>query len=536
MNRTRNLWICGALALVLPVASWAEGSSPPEEGESVSAESGWSVHGSYWVHGSHTSDFPLSEDGALWRGRTWPSGIRDGVSVRLDHRLRVEAEARFSKGLRLVGSADVAGPLGGDTTDIGRDYLLVRRDRVRLYERATVREAFLEWRSRAGVLRLGQMTSSWGLGLVANDGADREEAFHDPLLGDLVERMVFVTRPIAAFSDSLFARHFHVGLGGDLVYRDDLASLLERDLAGQGVAFLFYDGPVVQGGDDLFAGVYAAYRYQRDPDRDVLKALVLDATFRHTWTLDSRGTYLRVEGEGVYVFGSLRFADGGGPPRAPNGADIRQWGAVLRGEIHIPDAGLRPGVEAGLASGDADPTDAVGRAFQFDPDYRVGMILFEEVLGRMSALAPERVSDPDLLYQAPSGYEKAATNGAITNAVYLYPRVRYWPHPDIEVRLAFLWARGLAPVGGAYNTAGHGGYPLGYRVDPRVWSGGKWTERDLGMEVDVGIAYTIRFGAEERLRLGVQGGWCRPGAAFRDAEGGRMPSISKVRVLADLHW
>ncbi len=534
-RRRRFLW--GAFAVF--VAGTARAAEPArEDGSSPAvAENGSAVvRGTYWIHGTYTSDFPLSEDGALWRGRTWPDGIRDGLDVALDHRLRVEAEARLSRAIRLVGSADLAGSLGGDTTDIGKDFLLVRRDRSRFYDRSTVREAYLEWTSSVGVLRVGQMTSSWGLGLVANDGADREGAFHDPLLGDLVERVLFVTRPLQAFSDSHLARHVHLGLGGDLVYRDDLASLIQGDLAAEGVALAFYDGPVVRGGDPLFAGVYAAYRFQRADDGDRLKVVALDAAFRQVVTLDSRGTVLTVEGEGVFAFGSLRFSDGGGPPRAKNGADIRQWGAVLRAEVHVPDAGLRPGLEAGVASGDADPTDDVGRAFRFDPDYQVGMILFQEVLGRMSALDPERVSAPDLLYKAPSGYKMAATNGAVTNAVYLYPRVRYWPFPEVEAQLAFLWARGLAPVGGAYHAAGHGGYPLGYRVDPRSWTRGKWTERDLGMEVDAGIAYTVRFGGRERLRLGVQGGWCRPGAAFRDANGDRLPSIFKARVMADLSW
>lgn len=535
----RGSFVCAVMSVLVAGAARAEepAPEPPDRpGPAAAKEAGVTVRGTYWIHGAYTSDFPLSEDGALWRGRTWPDGIRDGLEVRLDHRLRIEAEARPSRALRLVGSADIAGALGGDTTDIGKDTLLVRRDRVRFYDRSTVREAYLEWTSSAGVLRVGQMTSSWGLGLVANDGADREDAFHDALLGDLVERVLFVTRPIQAFSDSGFARHFHVGIGGDLVYRDDHASLVEGDLAAEGVALVFYDGPVVRGGDDLFAGVYAAYRHQRDDNGDRLKALAVDAAFRHVATLDSRGTFLRVEGEGAFVLGSLRFADRGGPPRAKDGADIRQWGAVLRAEVYVPDAGLQPGIEAGVASGDADPLDDVGRAFHFDPDYQVGMILFQEVLGRMSALQPERVSDPDLLYKAPSGYKQAATNGSVTNAVYVVPRVRYWPLPDLEVRLAFLWARGLAPVSGAYNAAGHGGYPLGYRVDPRRWTLGKWVERDLGMEVDGGIAYTVRFAGRERLRLGVQGGWCRAGAAFRDASGDRLPSIVKVRVLADLAW
>lgn len=492
--------------------------------------------GAYWIHTAYTSDFPLAEDDAVWLGQVWPDGIRDGLKLIAEHRLRLRVEEKISGSLKLVASGDIAGTVAGDTTFIGKDYLLVPRDDVRFYNRSTLREAYLEWLSPIGLFRVGQMTSAWGLGIVANDGADVEGAFHHPLLGDLVERVLFVTRPAQPFSESLFAQHFHLGFGGDLVYRDDMASLLDGDIAAEGIALLFFDGPVVKGGDDLFAGIYAAYRYQSMEDKDKLRVLVLDGAFRHKMILDSRGSYLQIEGEGVYVYGSLSFHDRAGPPRAPDGVDIRQWGAVLRGKGYIPDAGLELGVETGVASGDNDQLDSVARAFRFDPDYQVGMILFQEVLGRMSALQPERVSDPHLLFKPPSGYKTAATNGSITNAVYVNPKVRYWPHPNVEMLLGFLWARALAPVAGPYNTAGHGGYPLGYRVNPLKWKGGEWKERDLGIEVDGGLAYAFRSRGGEVLRLGAQGGWFRPGTAFNDAEGRRMNSVYKFRILVDLTW
>ena len=536
-------WTSAALAEDSPAGNSTSPQAPPAEEASPSLEPSsrspdepaFTIHGTYFIHGSYTTDFPLTEDAAVFRGRTWPDGVHDGLDVLLDHRLRVSAEGRLSSRLKVVGMADLAGFLGGDTTDIGRDYLLVPRDRTRFYDRSTIRELYLEWTSAAGVLRIGQMASQFGLGLVANSGADPDGAFHDPYLGDLVLRGLFATRPLELFSSSHVARHLYLAVGGDLVYRDDQASLWKGDLAAEGVASVFFDGPAVRGGDDLFAGVYVAYRHQRWDNRDRLRALVLDAAFRHRITLDRRGTWFGLHAEGAFVLGRVQFEDRGGPPRAPDGADLREWGGVLRAELDVPDAGLRPGLEAGVASGDADPTDAVARAFQFDPSYQVGMILFEEVLGRISALAPERVSDPDLLYKAPSGYKLGATNGSITNAVYLYPTIRYWPLPPLELRVAFLWARALAPVAGPYNTAGNGGYPLGYRVDPRQWVGA-WNEKDLGMEVDGAVSYTFGLRGSEQIRLGLQGGWCRPGAAFRDAAGRRLPSVYKTRVLVDISW
>src|SRR5690606_2329077 len=42
-------------------------------------------------------------------------------------------------------------------------------------------------------------------------------------------------------------------------------------------------------------------------------------------------------------------------------------------------------LEWGWASGDADPNDGVTRRFRMDPNYNVGLILFDEVLAWKSA-------------------------------------------------------------------------------------------------------------------------------------------------------
>lgn len=516
------------LVLLVFGAKVAEGSQG-SEGEAN--KEGLTFSGSYFVHGAYTSSFPLSEKGATLRGRYYEEGIEDGMEVDLHHRLRVRADLGLSKAFKIVGEGDFAGRLGGDTTPIGRDFLLLRRDKVRFYDRSTLRQLYLEWRSSAGQLRLGQMTSSWGLGILANDGSEREALFEDCLLGDLVERIFFVTRP---FGSSLFGQNLYLAVGGDLVFRDENASLLEGDKALEAIGSLFYSGPVVKGGDRVFLGIYSAYRYERFANEDVLTALALDGAFRQEFTLDSRGSTLQIEAEGVFILGSLRFGDKAGPERAREGVKLRQYGAVLRGEAFVPDAGLRVGVEAGIASGDKDPSDDVSRAFRFDPDYHVGMILFQEVLGRMSAVAVERVADPALLYKAPSGYKTAATNGAVTNAVYIFPTVRYFPFEDLELRASFLWARGVAPVGSIYNSAAYGGYLMGYRVDATKWSGGAWEEKDLGIEVDGGFFYTVRLSGKERLRIGALAGIFRPGSAFNDEASARMARVYKGRLLADI--
>ncbi|NOZ01422.1 MAG: hypothetical protein GXP54_05975 [Deltaproteobacteria bacterium] len=473
-------------------------------------------HGSYWLHWNQTSAFDLDEN-----------GFRDGLNMYLDHRLRVEPEFKIIDDLSIVISVDLAGQLAGDTTQTGKDVLIRPRTENKFYERSTVRKLYLDWKTPIGVLRVGQMTSEWGLGLVANGGDDEEGAFHDPLQSDIVDRVIFATRPVPGF---------YIAVGGDVVFSDDNADILDGDLAFEGILSLFYKDTVVKDLYDLFAGVYAAYRNQTYDNDDKLWAVAIDAYMKHDVIIDEHGSKLSLAAEGVYILGRLDFNSRSGPPRARDGADLRQYGMVLRAEVDAPKWGLLPSLEFGLASGDKDSLDDVARGLKFDPNYQVGMILFQEVLGRMSAHAPDRVSDPSLVYQPPEGYKLAATNGSITNALYLYPRFRYRPAKGLEIQAAFLWAQAMEAVSSPYNAAGHGGYPLGYRVDPVKWGNRKWNGKALGIEVDAAISYRFPVHDLIDMRLGIQGAWARPGAAFDDTDGNSLGNLYKLRATADIIW
>ena len=98
------------------------------------------------------------------------------------------------------------------------------------------RELYLEWTLRYGQLRLGQMSFTWGQGLLANDGNNMDRfgdmKFGNDGDGSIQERILFGTKPLARRGgpgkDVIFA------LGADLIFRDPNANLVEGDLAGQG--------------------------------------------------------------------------------------------------------------------------------------------------------------------------------------------------------------------------------------------------------------------------------------------------------------
>ncbi len=473
------------------------------------------VDGYWWVHFNHVSSFPLDEKGG-----------KDGLVQALDHRLRIRPTLALSPSVDIHANLDVlAGQLWGDTSSAAASEQLVPRNRNSFTTQSALRELYLEWRSKGGALRVGQVASQWGLGLVANNGEDRDENFADTRFGDRTERVQFTFQPATWGTDKAWAKGLNVSVAGDLVFWDDHADLVSGDKAWQFVGAVWWQGTAIPGAWDTFTGVYVAYRNQKYDDGDRLTATVVDLFTRHALPLGSKGTRLVLSLEGVVTTGrtdAVRFE------RAKNGVDLLQLGGVLRADLEVPAYHLVPSFELGLASGDKDSRDGTARGFTFDPDFQAGMILYKQVLGRMSAWAVSRASDPALSATPAKGYEQALTNGAITNSLYVYPRLKWSPMKGLDIRLAFLWARSMVPLVDAYSASvKNGGYPRSYRNGP--------PSTDLGWEIDGGISYkTPNFWGPFFVRLGLQGGWCKPGAAFADTNGKGLGAVWEARVLADL--
>ena len=466
-------------------------------------ETGFLLHGAYWIHSNWVTDFPLDE-----------TDFKDGLGWYLDHRLRLEPQVKGSWGKVYVQFDALTGQIAGDVTDTGAGVLLYPRNRINGYKQADFRQGYVELKTRVGLFRIGQMTSKWGLQILANDGDSSEDPFWDPRYGDLVERFMFATRPAQAFSKAEWARHLYLVVGADLVYRDENASLIDGDRAVEGIGAVFYEKA------EDFYGVYVAYRHQKYDEGDLLKATAADIFLKHSFDFET--WKLLVEFEGAGVFG---YTDHVTFEMAKDGVDIAGFGAVARLRADIDRLHLKPQIELGFASGDKDPSDQTIHSFTFDPDYHVGMILFPEVIGRMSARATDRVSDPALVHQPPKGYDMAATNGAITNAVYIAPAVQYSPLRHLDLRILGLVAWSPAGLYGPYTSANNGGYPLSYRGSPSKY---------LGFELDTGAAYTLKLSRYLKSRFMVQAGLLLGGSAFDDPKGESMGNVYKARLGMDL--
>lgn len=502
-----------ALTLVAMLLATPAQAATADDTESYVFEPGGGVQfvlpAHYRFRTTWLSDFPIDADDSS-----------HGLDLVGEQRFRFSPWVSFSDVVVVRGQLDfLKGQIFGDTSDVGADYLLDPRDEIDGFATVDPRHLWVEWRSPIGVFRLGQMPSHWGLGILANDGEDRDLRFGDRRYGDIVERVAFGTAPVAWFSDAAWARNLKLLMAFDVVFRDEQARLMDGDLAMQGAFALVYEERRWN------VGGYAVYRNQEDDEGSTLEVTVADISGGVRIPLGSDGMELALSAEVAMTVGHTNRAL---PERAREGMDVLGFGALIRADLDVPDAGLFPSLEIGFASGDNDRTDDVNRSFSFDPDHRVGLILFEQVLALQSARSSDLVTDPDFVAVPPDGVPWLPTNGAVTNAVYFYPSIAYEPVDWVRLNLAVLYAIAPSDLTDAYQTALNGGYAANAL-------GGRGGGRQLGLEIDAGVIFTVRAWHTLRFRVGAEGGFFVPGDAF-DAADVSLGNIYTVRGMADVIW
>jgi hypothetical protein len=165
-----------------------------------------------------------------------------------------------------------------------------------------------------------------------------------------------------------------------------------------------------------------------------------------------------------------------------------------------------------------------------DPDHRVGLVLFPEVLAMMSARAAFLAEDPTLGGRPPRGSALIPTNGGVSGAFYFFPHLAWRPLEWMEVRLGGVLAFASADVVDPYAQ----------RLESRTVNvrGGDPTQRDLGVEVDAAVRMHGALSAETGVELegGLEGGVLFPGRAFDDAMGVRMGEVGLVRARVGLRY
>lgn len=500
-----------------------QADAPPEEGLNFHARIG----GTYQLRGNAMSDIPLrapptgsvpTELGQNYWGEQW---LRLRAELSLAERR--DADGNPVPFLRLVGVTDVLFGVAFGELAQGTHPAAWGRDEYG-YPGLRLRHLYLEWVSDAGVLRVGQMAFSWGLGIVANDG-DTPPPFGDPRYGDLVRRVLFATRPFGPDST------FNLAVAVDWVAWDLLADFDRPcpyqglsggtgftgcgDLAFQGVIAAFYEE-----GENRLGG-YVAYRHQTNYVGDELSVFAVDLFGRYVTPEPSGGNFFLAAEAALFV-GDTSIT------RTPDRAsrDVQQFVAAVqtgRTETHLDVI-----LEGGYASGDSNTEDGFERRGTMDPDHRVGLVLFPEVMAAMTARAAYLAQDPMAVGRPARGSELLPTNGGVSGAFYFFPYLTWRPLDWIDVRLGGVLAFASTDVVDPYAQ----------RLDSRTvnYRGGNSSNRDLGFEVDASFLMHGEISAETGVQLngGIEGGILFPGRAFDDAMGATMGEVGLVRARLGL--
>lgn len=381
------------------------------------------------------------------------------------------------------------------------------------------RELYVGYRTPVGLVRAGLQSSQWGLGLLANAGRrDEDKLFNQRFGGDRAFRALFATTPLAPLGGEL-AQNLFLVLGADVVFRDDLADLLEGDRALQGILSLAW-----RDGDSLLGG-YVAYRSQVDRDGDTLEVIALDAAATHSFDVADGAVVIDF---GAEVAGFFADTDRVLARQTAQPVRVTAAGGALETSALHRATEIALHLDAGFATGDADPDDDTIYRFRFDPNYRVGLILFDHYIPAVTRLAYERAVDPDNLGEPPKGAEGLISDGTVENAIYLNPQLTFGAPDGLLAGVGALVAWSEQPLADPYNSFAGGGQPVGPNGGP--------ASNELGVEVDVSAQMLIRLPASLDLELKGEVGILFPGAAFDDASGASARPQNLARGRVALRW
>ncbi|HIN86662.1 MAG TPA: hypothetical protein EYN06_09290, partial [Myxococcales bacterium] len=185
MARTSVLIIC--LYLVVPQHASSKILEPGDTLAERAAQCSttFCMPGRYEFRFLNTSNYALDA-----------KGTEHGVNNLGIQRLRVRPRLVINSNAFIEAEADLmTGRVFGDQSNNNPDLNLSdpgNRQAFSEPQATDLRQLYLSWRLPFGLFRLGQQTSNYGLGLIANNGDDEaHDVFDDPVMGDIVERALF---------------------------------------------------------------------------------------------------------------------------------------------------------------------------------------------------------------------------------------------------------------------------------------------------------------------------------------------------------
>ncbi|MBO6935953.1 MAG: hypothetical protein JJ863_13295 [Deltaproteobacteria bacterium] len=419
--------------------------------------------------------------------------------------------------------------------------------------------AWLQFLIPVGQIRIGRMPSSWGMGLLSNDGNGLGE-WGDPLFGTTYDRVLFATRPISIFNaiskGDARPTPLIYAIAYDKLVEDPLTVSTDspwvegqaptwgsfgpygtqpqqrsnipfgyvgsnnNDVHEIANALIWVDpdfGPKPT--DELRVGMYYVWRWQNRgarigdarPDDDsrtlplepTSRVHILDWYYKVDIGLGPGLPSFYSEAEVTWITGRSNTIPitGGCGAEAPGvclESDANVWGGAFRAGVRQNDK-WGALIEAGFSSGDATVFGADGfTARPLHPDHHVGLLMYQVALQVTSAVGLTDQARP------------LWTRGGVWNSWYGMPQVRFHIIPGFELHAAFLtgFARKLVP-GIHQNPRASGNASCG------AFDGDCW----LGWEADV--ALRVKWGANDLLRWDTEIGMMQVGNALRDTSSAR---------------
>lgn len=358
--------------------------------------------------GHYRSEFHLYDSLSLSAENT----NAEGLASWLDHKARLRPGFLLSDRVGMFTQLDLLpsvmwgqSPAGGVDLTTGGDLPLIYDQSVSppttteggaTLENLRVSRVWGEvWFPKVGTLRFGRMPVQWGSGLVFNAGNDPGDD-----AGDTEDRVSFT------------------GLAGP-VHIMGAVGLPYEGYVNDGDGLRAVTGSVAHLAEQAGVGLYSTYRWQSQEDQKV------GLFIGDLWGKAELGPVV-VETELASAFGRGDLDNGA------NDVSIMAFGGQLTGGLSLDKLNL--GLNLGFATGDGNVDDKKLRTFAFDPDYDVGLLMFEQPMPVLAAAVPTESNEGRNL-------SALRTHNGLSNAFYLRPSVGYGIRSDLAVRLSFLAAQ-----------------------------------------------------------------------------------------------